>query len=70
MAYEILYGGKVDLFDKIKEVVFSQLFPCVLSSNICPQTGYSQFLSLIFKKNAKMALFSKKAIKSKTSNSV
>jgi hypothetical protein len=29
LAYEIFYARKVDLFDKIKEVVFSQLFPCV-----------------------------------------
>jgi hypothetical protein len=29
LAYEIFYAKKVDLFDKIKEVVFSQLFPCV-----------------------------------------
>jgi hypothetical protein len=31
LAYEIFYAIKVelDLFDKIKEVVFSQLFPCV-----------------------------------------
>jgi hypothetical protein len=29
LAYEIFYAREVDLFDKIKEVVFSQLFPCV-----------------------------------------
>jgi hypothetical protein len=29
LADEIFYARKVDLFDKIKEVVFSQLFPCV-----------------------------------------
>jgi hypothetical protein len=28
MAYEILYARKVDLWDKIKEVKFSQFFPC------------------------------------------
>jgi hypothetical protein len=33
LAYEILiYARKVDLLDKIKEVVFSQLFPCVYSN--------------------------------------
>jgi hypothetical protein len=29
MAYEILYARIVDLWDKLKEVKFSQLFPCV-----------------------------------------
>jgi hypothetical protein len=29
LAYEIFYARKVDLFDKIKEVNFFQLFPCV-----------------------------------------
>jgi hypothetical protein len=29
LAYDIFYTRKVNLFDKIKEVVFSQLFPCV-----------------------------------------
>jgi hypothetical protein len=29
LAYDIFYARKVDLFDKIKEVVVSQLFPCV-----------------------------------------
>jgi hypothetical protein len=29
MAYEILYARKVDLWDKLKEVKFSQLFPYV-----------------------------------------
>jgi hypothetical protein len=29
LAYEIFYARKVDLFDKIKEVVFSQHFLCV-----------------------------------------
>jgi hypothetical protein len=29
LANEIFYARKVDFFDKIKEVVFSQLFPCV-----------------------------------------
>jgi hypothetical protein len=32
LAYEIFYARKVDLFEKIKEVVFSQLFPCVNGS--------------------------------------
>jgi hypothetical protein len=31
LAKEIFYARKVDLFDKIKEVVFFKLFPCVLS---------------------------------------
>jgi hypothetical protein len=30
LAYEIFYARRVNLFDKIKEVVFSQLFPCVI----------------------------------------
>jgi hypothetical protein len=29
LAYEIFYARKVELFYKLKEVVFSQLFPCV-----------------------------------------
>jgi hypothetical protein len=28
MAYEILYARQVDIWDKIEEVEFSQLFPC------------------------------------------
>jgi hypothetical protein len=32
MTYDILYARKVDLWDKIKEVKFSQLLPCVLRS--------------------------------------
>jgi hypothetical protein len=31
LADEIFYARKVDLFGKIKEIVFSQLFPCVYS---------------------------------------
>jgi hypothetical protein len=31
LAFEIFYARKVDLFDNIKEVVFSQLFPCLRS---------------------------------------
>jgi hypothetical protein len=35
MAYEIFYARKVDLFDKIKEVDFSQIFPCVFLLQKC-----------------------------------
>jgi hypothetical protein len=30
MAYKILFARKIDFWDKIKEVKFSQLFPCVI----------------------------------------
>jgi hypothetical protein len=50
LAYEIFYARKVDLFDKIKEVVFSevfsQLFPCVHNRNFEPI--YLLSLSLSF----------------------
>jgi hypothetical protein len=42
LAYEIFYARKVDLFDKIKEVIFSQLFPCVwnvVKFNLSPRAG-------------------------------
>jgi hypothetical protein len=31
ISFSLLYARKVDLFDKIEAVVFSQLFPCVFS---------------------------------------
>jgi hypothetical protein len=44
LAYEIFYARKVDLFDKIKEVVFSQLFPCVNKQEIsCTTEARSTF---------------------------
>jgi hypothetical protein len=34
LAYEIFYARKVDLFDKIREVIFSQLFPRVFGQRL------------------------------------
>jgi hypothetical protein len=38
-GYEVLYAKKVDLWDKIKELKFSQFFPCVFTSS--PLTLFS-----------------------------
>jgi hypothetical protein len=39
-AYEIFYARKVDLFDKMKEVVFPQLCPCVFHYNVESKTNH------------------------------
>jgi hypothetical protein len=49
LAYEIFYARKVDLFDKIKEVVFSQHFPCVDELEKKPMA--SQFFQLEYQKS-------------------
>jgi hypothetical protein len=48
LAYEIFYARKVELFDKIKEVVFSQLFRvCVNFNKILDLIVFEKVVCLI-----------------------